>query len=128
MTKKWTEHLYAMVPRKVDPERLLLSRRIGKNWTLRHASLEQTQRLIIHVAKDPAALVDRLRKDKKTLLTGKLFEVVTGCNENEYDEECLWKFWKFAFSPGELDSPQIATAFLEGILEAWNEVIKSIPE
>ncbi|MFO0806618.1 MAG: hypothetical protein U0791_26230 [Gemmataceae bacterium] len=46
--------------------------------------------------------------------------MVTGCKD--YDEEGLARFWKFAFGAGELDHPEIATAFLEGILEAWNRV------
>ena len=123
MSKKWVEFLYANAPREVDAEQVLFSRRVGMNWTMRQAKLEQLRRIVSHVGNDPTAFVKRCRKDKSTLLTGKLYEVVTGCKD--YLEEDLARFWNFAFGAGELDHPEIATAFLEGILEAWKDVMSA---
>jgi len=63
---KWTDYRFAVVPQKVDAERLVICRRIGKYWALRRASLEQIQSIVVRVGKDPAAFVNRSRKDKKT--------------------------------------------------------------
>ncbi len=95
--------------------------RVGRHWARRWASLEQIQRLVVFVGREPDRFVKRLRTSEVVKLASELFLVLT--DTTVADEMCTRPFWEIAFSePNEIHDSDIVSGFVQGAIKGWTEI------